>query len=246
MSTACDDIKDLGWAFYFTKATMSRAETLGLDGFRMYFLGRGGVLGDVEAPIVVSAFGYFEPGLVASMWSSARKVLPARRGGEEYVACCQEFGRRRLSGVGGLEEFCAAAGAVNDEGRKRLAALTLYAGWSSMPLPDDPPARAMQLITVLRELRGSAHLAAVVALGLDPKTAHFIARPEMWGAFGYREGEQPVVTEEDAALLEQANALTDRQLSPIYGVLDHSGRRDLVAGLEGIKAALSETAPSAE
>ena len=41
----------------------------------------------------------------------------------------------------------------------------------------DVAGRAMQLLTVLREFRGSAHLLAVRAAGLDAKTAHFIRRP---------------------------------------------------------------------
>ena len=60
---------DIGSAFYFHPDTVAKAKSLGLDGFRMYFLGRGGVLGDVEPAVVSSAFGYFEPGLLAHMWN---------------------------------------------------------------------------------------------------------------------------------------------------------------------------------
>jgi hypothetical protein len=63
-------INDLGWAYYFVPETLETGKALGLDGFRFYSLGRGGMLGDVEAPVVVSAFGYFNPALVADMWDS--------------------------------------------------------------------------------------------------------------------------------------------------------------------------------
>ena len=41
---------DIGSAFYFHPDTLAMAKGHGLDGFRMYFLGRGGVLGDVVTP----------------------------------------------------------------------------------------------------------------------------------------------------------------------------------------------------
>ena len=53
---------DIGSAFYFEPDTVAKAKELGLDGFRFYFLGRGGVLGDVDPPSCRSAFGYFQPG----------------------------------------------------------------------------------------------------------------------------------------------------------------------------------------
>lgn len=46
-----------GSAFYVVLETLACGRETGLDGFRFYFLGRGGVLGDVEAPVVASAFG---------------------------------------------------------------------------------------------------------------------------------------------------------------------------------------------
>lgn len=238
-TAASSRIGDLGWAFYFAPATMARAEELGLDGFRLYFLGRAGVLGDVEAPVVISALGYFEPTLVTTMWDSARAVLPAAEGGREYVRCCQAFGRAALADVTGLESFCAAAAAVNDHAAAHLAGLTLYAAWTTPPLPDDPPARAMQLLTVLREFRGSAHLAAVVANRLAVKTAHFLARPEMWGAFGYSDDDQPLATDQDRERLARAQAMTHQQVTPAYAVLDTAAQRALLDGLEAIEAALA-------
>ncbi|MGI9594675.1 MAG: helix-turn-helix domain-containing protein, partial [Acidimicrobiales bacterium] len=48
-----------GAAFYVNPDTLARGKELGLDGFRFYVLGRGGVMGDVPAKVVESAFGYF-------------------------------------------------------------------------------------------------------------------------------------------------------------------------------------------
>ncbi len=61
VQSACPKIGSLGSAHYFDREiTVPRGKELGLDGFRFYFLGRGGVLGDVEARVVRSAFGYAE------------------------------------------------------------------------------------------------------------------------------------------------------------------------------------------
>ena len=76
VQAACPKIGDLGSAFYFDPATVAKGKELGLDGFRFYFLGRGGVLGDVEPRVVQAAFGYFEPRLIAKIWDSARERMP--------------------------------------------------------------------------------------------------------------------------------------------------------------------------
>src|ERR1700678_1917892 len=91
----------LGAAFYFTPETLARGKDLGLDGFRFYFLGRGGVLGDVEPPVVQSAFGYFQRDLVAKIWTTARARTTAtpREVGAMYMAASQDFGRLHFHGL---------------------------------------------------------------------------------------------------------------------------------------------------
>jgi hypothetical protein len=237
MNSACSAMAGMAPAWYFAPATSERGQALGLDAFHFYFLGRGGVLGDVEAPVVASAFGYFEPATVERMWGEARAIADPRETGRLYMACCQEFGRARLGGVEGLEAFCDAAGAVNEA--TDPAGLALYAGIRAEPLADDPAGRAMQLTAVLRELRGSAHLVAVLASGLAPKVAHFIRRPDMFATFGWRADETPVVTDGDRAKLEDAERLTDQLLAPAFSVLDDPGRQAMVATLEAMQAAIA-------
>ena len=71
MQATAGKLGDIGAAFYFAPETLQQGKEVGLDGFRFYFLGRGGVLGDVEAGVIRAAFGYFEPGLVEKIWSKA-------------------------------------------------------------------------------------------------------------------------------------------------------------------------------
>ena len=44
MRTIAEPTGPIGSAFYFHPDTMARGKELGLDGFRFYVLGRGGVL----------------------------------------------------------------------------------------------------------------------------------------------------------------------------------------------------------
>jgi hypothetical protein len=232
VQAASPKIGALGSAFYFNPATLARGKELGLDGFRFYVLGRGGVLGDVEPAVVTSAFGYFNPATVERTWTTAREKVAPRDAGRAYLACCAEFGRAHLSGIEDLEGFCRAAQAINDAADP--AGLALYAGISSEPLADDLPGRAMQLVAVLRELRGSAHLVAVIASGLRPQVAHFLRRPEMYKSFGWGD-EPPAVGDDDRAKLAAADSLTDRLVLPAYSATDAAGADALVAGLEAME-----------
>ncbi len=237
IAIACPIIRDTGWAFYFAPATLARGKELGLGGLQLYALGRGGVLGDVESSVVASAFGYFNPQTIDSLWTSAREHVAPRVAGREYMQCCAAHGRAKLAAEPGLDEFVAAADAVNNAADR--CALALYAGVAAEPLADDAPARAMQLITVLREFRGSAHLVALRSVGLDNKTAHFIKRPTDIAMFGWTEADAPEITDVERALLDEAEHLTDRIVAPAYAVLDNSGREAFVAGLMTIQQALA-------
>ena len=101
-----------GNRFYFDADTMARGKELGLDGFRFYFLGRGGVLGDVEPAVVVASFGYFSPGVVELMWDSAKQVLPRGTPPASYLACADRFGVAKLDGIDVLDAFNGAAEAA--------------------------------------------------------------------------------------------------------------------------------------
>jgi hypothetical protein len=94
----------------------------------------------------------------------------------------------------------------------------------------------MHLVAVLRELRGSTHLLAVVASGLAPAVAHAIKRPHDVKTFGWDPA--PPYTEADRAALDAAEALTDRLLLRSYGALDDAAGAAFLAGTRAIGAAL--------
>lgn len=244
VSAASPLVGGLGWAFYFAPATVQRGQELGLDQFQFYFLGRGGVLGDVQARVVASAFGYFNPAVVEALWDAGRQVVSPRQAGREFLACAAEHGRAHLSGMPDLPAFCAALQAVVDAADP--TGLPLFAAASAEPLVDDLAGRAMQLVSVARELRGSAHLLAVVASDLAPKVAHFLQRPDAMEMFGWPPGDLPAVTDVDRQRLAEAEQLTDRLVRPAFDVLDADGRSALLAGLRSMAALLeAPTIPGA-
>lgn len=237
VATACPIIKDTGWAFYFTPATAARGAALGLDPYQFYAMGRGGVLGDVEPAVVSAAFGYFNPGMVAALWNGAKAIVSPRVAGSAYMEASGEHGRLKLSGVEGLDAFVTAAEKVL--AATDLDGFSLFAGVAAEPRADDLPARAMQLLTVLREYRGSAHLVAVRAVGLNTKTAHFAKRPDDIAMFGWSAADSPVLDDDVHAKMDAAEALTDALVTPAYAVLDDAERATFVTVLHAIQAALA-------
>jgi hypothetical protein len=238
MARACPIIRDIGWAHFFSPEAETAAADLGMDHFSLYAVGRGGVLGDVEPVVVASAFGYFNPEVVTAMWNEGRKHIAPREAARVYLDCAAEVGRRRLSHIEGLDAMVAAADAVNDAADP--VGLALYAGYRGELLVDDVPGRAMQLIDVLRELRGSAHLLAVRASGVDARTAHFIARPNDSAMFGWPADVAPEVGDEQRAAMVAAEALTDDLVRPAFAVLDDAGAAALLRGLDDMAVALTD------
>ncbi|MCU1353606.1 MAG: hypothetical protein JWM05_2815 [Acidimicrobiales bacterium] len=236
MDVACPKIRDLGWAYYFVPETIAKGAEMGLDVVGFYFLGRGGVLGDVESPVVASAFGYFNPALVDQHWTTGRALVDPRTAALAYTQCAADLGRAKLADIEDLDAYCEAAEAVNAAADP--VGLALYSGARLQPRADDAPARAMQLTALLRELRGSAHLVAVRASGLDAKTANFVKRPGDASMFGWTEDDAPEVDDDARARHAAAEAMTDDLVRPAYAALDDAGAAALLAGLDGIEAAL--------
>ena len=226
---------DIGASFYFVPETVARAKELGLDGYRFYFLGRGGVLGDVDSAVIHSAFGYFHPRVIARMWDSSRKRMEPHYAAQAFIECGHMYGRRMFAEVDGLEDYVAAATqliAAVDGG-----AMALFAGVRAEPVPDDAPAAAIHQAMVLREMRGSAHLAAITTVGLPMSIAHAIKRPDDVELFGWGD-EPPIVTDEARALHARAEELTNEALAGPFASLTDDQVAALIAGTDSMHAAL--------
>ena len=231
---ATDAIGTIGAAFYFHPDTVARGKEAGLDGFRFYILGRGGVLGNVEPAVVHGAFGYFHPALIAKMWTTASERVAPRDAARLYHQCAHDLGRSKLADVEGLDGFIDSVSQIIDsvEG----ASLPLFTAMRAEPVPEDAPAAAIHQAMVLRELRGSVHLLALVSQGLDSAKAHAIKRPDDVTVFGYETA--PDITSDDRATWQRAEELTDELLIPAYASLSNEQAQALVAGTAAIGAAL--------
>jgi len=233
VAATAGSVNALGAKYYFDPATLSRGKELGLDGFRYYVIGRGGVLGNVEPPVVTSAFGYFAPAVIEKMWNSAREKIDPRDAARSHFDCIAELGRARLGDVDGLESFCEAADKVI--GDQNPAGLSLFAGVAAESRVDDLPGRALQQLVVLRELRGSQHLAVVVATGLHASVAHALRRPDDIETFGWPA--DVGIPDGSAEQLAEIDRMTDAINADSYRTLTDGQRQAFAAGVTAIEAA---------
>ena len=208
----------LGGAFMLDPDVLGPGKAAGYPGgFSYYVVGRGGVLGDVDASVVSSAFGFFAPGLVRSLWEAGLPVEGARAGADRYTEGCAAWGRGRLTGwsaAGRTAELLArVVDSADDSG------MALFAGWRAQRRPADDIGRAYLLIHVLRELRGGAHLIATLAAGLTPLESVLVnpssAGPEQAKRFGWSEPFPDTAGRESAMAAAEAttNALMARHLA---------------------------------
>jgi hypothetical protein len=203
------------------------------NGYAYYVVGRGGVLGDVDADVVTSAFGFFHHALVRTMWERGVAVEGARAAATRYGAACAEFGRRRMDGFSGAERLAELAGKV--AAGVDPTGLALFAGWRAHPLPADIPGRTYQLVHVLRELRGSVHVVAVVAAGLGPLAAVLATGGEENAT---RFGWPAPFPQVDPTAKAAAERLTDEVLARLYGeVLTEAEAHELVGLVKALRAA---------
>ena len=227
---------DIGAAFYFHPATVAAGKELGLNGFTFYILGRGGALGDVSPAVVSAAFGYFNPDTIAAAWEKARATMSPPAAAQAYFDECAKRGTELLTDIDDdvLRAYIEAADVVIDHAD--LAAAPLFAGISQLACSDDPAGCAMQKAAVLRELRGSVHLCAVLASGLSDAQAHAIKRPGDVAVFGWEEA--PSVPIDGDIKMDAAEELTNMMLERAYFALTSDQAEALVAGTKAMHAAL--------
>lgn len=205
-----------------------------------YVAGRGGVLGEATGATVASVFAVFEPTMLAALWDEGVAVRGAFGAARTYWNQLADFARKYLTGGGGLDR-------VAELGERVIVAtpgpsLPMFVGWRDMPLADDAPARAAQVMFVLRELRGDVHLNLLSASGVSPVEAHMLGHDENYTRmFGWAEPFADGADKKDRyAEVEDA---TNRRMTEIYQTalsddeIDEFARLT-TAALASLKAAL--------
>lgn len=181
-------IRDAGGKWMLHPETLGPCKDAGYpNGFVYYGLGRGGVLGDVDADVVTAAFGFFAPELVRGIWESGVGVEGPRNSARRYGQACAAFGRARLGDWAGARRFGDLAAKV--VAAAPLPGMSLFAAWKHEPVPVDDAGRAYFYTHILREWRGSAHVVAVASSGLSAHEA-IVAGPgneEQAKFFGWTE-----------------------------------------------------------
>lgn len=229
-----------GGAFMLDPEVLGPGKDVGYPGgFSFYAAGRGGVLGDVDAGVVVSAFGFFAETLVRPLWESGIAVEGARAAADRYTAGAASWGRRRLTDFRGAERLVELTEKIVDGAD--TTGLTLFAGWRAQRRPDDAAGRCYVLLHVLRELRGSAHVASVAAAGLTPLQA-ILLNPSARGAdqakfFGWGP-EFPDVSQQES-LFRRAEDDTNRISARTIATLSDAEIDELVEQVDAAATALA-------
>lgn len=228
-SAVKQQILELGGAFMISREAREFGRATGVEGFHgPYTRGRGGVLGEVDADVVTAAFGFFAPDRVRSAWESV--PTPASEAADVYLNACRDFGRRKLASFPSADRLAELLETV--AAAPSPAGLPLFAGWRAMPLPPDGPGRILQLVHVLRELRGGLHFMALIANGLTPLQAILIAgSPVLDGpgqaAFLGWPAPFEEITPAQRERWQTAETLTDTLIQPYFDVLDESEQKEL-------------------
>ncbi len=148
---------------YFAEEAEREYTALGLAGHQQYFASRAAPFGAVGPALVTSTFFNFNPervhAAVPSCWEAAPPgtIQDARMRAAGRVLADACVGMDPAAVAEATELAAAMVDGVGDEGRALAAANRAVA------LPGDPWAALFQLVTVVREWRGDAHVAVLVA-----------------------------------------------------------------------------------
>lgn len=224
-------IGDLGGAWMSSDAEEQATIAAGMQGWQLYFLGRHGVLGDVDPDVVVAAAGVFPARHLRSEWNAARRLMSPSEAVRRYLAVCHAWGREHLTAFSEAERLAALGLQVVEAAD--VTGLPLFAGWRAVELPDEPSTRCAQVMHVLREHRGACHVVALAAYRMPSLTAILTNTGGEENAIEY--GWQPpfpIVTEKDRARRREVEELTDDIAAPAYEGLSPAEREEFLELLE--------------
>jgi len=220
-------INALGAGYMFDKPTRELGKEHGYRGMEFYFAGRGGVLGECDADVVKAAFGWFSASLARTQWEAGSSIAGPKRAAELYNQAMANWGAAKLAGVEGVERFA-------ELGERMVAAvgpdgLPLFVGWRAMPRSEKPAAHAYQIVALLRELRGSAHVVATMAQGLTDVEA-IVSTPGHGPDRAERFGHEAPFPEAaaNAEAMARAEATTDHMMERAWAALDDAERAEMV------------------
>ena len=213
-----DAIEPIATVCFWSEPAYDAYAAKGLDFLAGYVWGRASVLGEPEAPVVASAFGVFEPELIASLYDAGRQVCSltdVRAAKESGAVAALRHVLGHLDTVTDVEPVVAvlrrAAAAASPTGRP------LHSGWTALPWPADPLGQLWHACSILREHRGDGHVAAYVSAGLSGLEANLLTEALVgWEPLSYTgsRGWSPEAMQEATAALAERGLLADGALTP--------------------------------
>ena len=160
-----DACEPLAMHALWNRHTNERLAALGLDFLTGYVWGRAASLGEPSAPVVAAVFAWFEPGLLAGLYETARTAVPRERLLAVRDAATAASLAEVLAGDDPAEVADLLAGAVQGaDGTGR----PLFSGLRGRGRPGDPYQRLWWACDLVREHRGDSHVAVANAAGLGP------------------------------------------------------------------------------
>ncbi len=201
-------------------------EVLGLDRPRQFWVvGRAGVMGSCTAEVAAAELAFHAPHHVVDAWDNLPDGLDHATVSDHYAGRVKAWGDEVISTFdpGRMERLDSLGRRVIDAAPSCLGGL--FAGWRALDPGDTVGERVAMTTQVLREMRGAAHINAIVACGLTPLDAVLAstnAPPRTGPEYAERMGfvgpfRDP---EEVRADRLEAEALTARILEPFFATLD--------------------------
>lgn len=215
-----DAIEPIAMVHVHSDEAREQYDALGLERFAGYVLGRAGTLGVPPPSLVVASFGAFSPDLLVGVYESALTSASV----PDVLAAKEAGATRALHRVlGEPDRAVEETAATLREGAEAadLLGKPLFAGLSARDRPADPWGRLWHAANLLRELRGDAHLAALVAASIRPLAANLLTEAHIGlSTRDYTRTRGWSESEIDAAAAD----LVDRRLLTDDGALTEYGR----------------------
>lgn len=159
-----------GWML--SEATTRHGLELGLRSARDFrHVGRAGVLGSCPLDVAVGALAFVSPEVVEQAWNHLPAGLTHADVTEHYVGLVLAWGDDALTPFPAerLDRLDVLGRRVVNAAPSSLG--PLFAGWRAVPEPETVYRRVALTTQVLREMRGAAHIAAVITAGMTPVDA---------------------------------------------------------------------------
>ena len=211
--TLRDALEPVAAHAFWSSATRQALADLGLDGTSIYVRGRAAALGTPAAPVVVSAFAWFEPGLVQSAYQAGpAQLAPADLNLTRSAATGASLRSVRPDTDPGwlADTLTAATAAGASPGR------CLFGARRALAPPADPFERLGWASETLRDYRGDSHIAAVAVAGVGPAEMNILTELGLGGQLGRytaTRGWSPAAVEDAARALRARGWLAGNDLT---------------------------------